>query len=82
MLELPLGTVLAARALSAGGTFATAAAAQLRTLLSSLDAQNAAETQAAFARIATRWVDSSLLGTIVRDAYLRRRNFTRDPWID
>lgn len=75
-----LGTELAARALRAGGTFVTEAEAQLRTLLASLDAQNATETQASFARIATRWVDTTLVGTIVRDGYLRRRNFTRDPW--
>jgi hypothetical protein len=75
-----LGTLIAARALTASGTFVTEAEAQLRTLLASLDAQNAPETQAAFNRIATRWVDTSLVGTVVRDAYLRRRNFTRDPW--
>lgn len=75
-----LGTEVAARALAAGGPFITQAEAQLRTLLASLDAQNAAETKASFARIATRWVDTTLVGTIVRDGYLRRRNFTRHPW--
>ncbi len=75
-----LGTEIAARALTTGGTFATQAEAQARLLLASLDAQTEAETRASFARIATRWVDTSLVGTVVRDGYLRRRNFTRDPW--
>ena len=75
-----LGTVVAQRALDAGGTFVTEAESQLRALLTSLDAQSDAETRASFARISRRWVDVSLTGTVLRDGYLRRRNFTRDPW--
>jgi hypothetical protein len=75
-----LGTEVAARALTVGGTFVTEAETQARLLLASLDAQTEAETRASFARIATRWVDNTLVGTVVRDGYLRRRNFTRDPW--
>lgn len=75
-----LGTLVAARALTAGGTFATEAESQARSLLTSLDAQNETETRASFARISTRWVDLSLTFAITRDGYLRRRNFTRDPF--
>lgn len=75
-----LGTLVAARTLLAGGTFATEEVSQAATLLTSLDAQNDAETAASFARIRTRWVDSTLTGTFLRDGYLRRRNFERAPW--
>jgi hypothetical protein len=75
-----LGTVIAARTLTAGGTFVAEAERQLRTTLTSLDAQSDTETRASFARISRRWVDVSLFGTVTRHGYLRRRNFTRDPW--
>jgi hypothetical protein len=75
-----LGTLIAERALLAGGSFATEAEHQAALLLADLDAQNDTETTAAFAKISHRWVDTTLTGTILRDAYLRRRNFSRDPW--
>lgn len=75
-----LGTLVAARALTAGGPFAAEAERQLAALLRSLDAQTDAETRAAFARISRRWVDDSLLAGVTRNGYLRRRNFTRTPW--
>jgi peptidoglycan hydrolase-like protein with peptidoglycan-binding domain len=83
-----LGTIVGARAATAGGPFVAAAERALTLLLTSLDAQTDAETRAAFARIARRWVDDTkvhaeplLLGRIVPDNdYLRRRNFAVDPW--
>jgi hypothetical protein len=75
-----LGTIVAARAITAGGPFASEAERQLAALLTDLDGQTDAETRNAFRRISTRWVDDTLAGTVVRDAYLRRRNFAVDPW--
>ncbi len=75
-----LGTVVAARALTAGGSFKSEAEKQLKALLISLDAQSEAETRKAFGLISRRWVDTSLWGGVVRPGYLRRRNFTRTPW--
>lgn len=75
-----LGTLVAERALLAGGPFVAQAQAQAARLLVDLDAQDDAETAKAFANVSRRWVDTSLFGTIARDGYLRRRNFTRDPW--
>ena len=75
-----LGTLVAGRALTAGGTFVSAADTELRALLTSLDAQSDVETRNSFARISRRWVDDSLTLAVTRDAYLRRRNFTRVPW--
>jgi len=75
-----LGTLVAARAITAGGPFVAEAERQVATLLRDLDGQNEAETRAAFARISRRWVDDSLFGTVTRDGYLLRRNFTVDPW--
>jgi hypothetical protein len=79
-----LGTVVAARALVAGGTFITEATTQLKTMLASLNVQTDAETRKAFATISRCWVDSSL--GYKNSPYLQRRNFagtlgtTRDPW--
>ncbi|KQR77283.1 hypothetical protein ASF98_21280 [Arthrobacter sp. Leaf337] len=73
-----LGTLVAARALTAGGSFATEVENQLKVLLSDLNAQSEAETQKAFNRISRRWVDVSLSWD--DSAYLVRRNFTRFPW--
>ncbi|MGC5075478.1 DUF4056 domain-containing protein [Agrococcus sp. DT81.2] len=75
-----LGALVAARALTTGGNFATTAESKVRALLTSLDAQNDVETARAFGRISRRWVDVSLVLGVGRDSYLRRRNFTRDPW--
>jgi hypothetical protein len=75
-----LGTILAARAITTGGPFVPEAERQLAALLTDLNGQTNAETRAAFGRIARRWVDDTLVGTVARDAYLRRRNFAVDPW--
>jgi hypothetical protein len=57
-----LGTLVAARALAAGGAFVPAVEKALRSLLVSLDAQNDAETRAAFGLISHRWVDEPVAG--------------------
>jgi len=74
-----LGTLVAARALIAGGNFSTEVESQTQSLLTSLNAQSLAETQAAFGLIDGRWVVSGLLGP-GDPRYLRRRNFTRIPF--
>lgn len=73
-----LGTVVAERAILAGGPFVPEAERQAAALLASLDAQSAAETQAAFAMIQKRWVDVSL--SINNTCFLKRRNFLSVPW--
>ncbi|MGW7363423.1 FAD-dependent oxidoreductase [Streptomyces sp. NPDC054841] len=73
-----LGTVVARRAILAGGAFVPEAERQLTALLASLNAQSAAGTRAAFALIARRWVDLTL--GITNSCYLKRRNFTSMPF--
>jgi Protein of unknown function (DUF4056)/Putative peptidoglycan binding domain len=75
-----LGTIVAARAITAGGPFVPEAERRLAALLAALDGQSETETRTAFRRISTRWVDDTLIGTIARDGYLKRRNFAVDPW--
>jgi hypothetical protein len=64
---------------------------ELKNLLVSLDAQNDAETRAAFGLTSHRaatlanpsgagWVDTSYTFGINDPRYLRRGNFTRTPW--
>lgn len=72
-----LGTLVADRALRAGGTFATEVERQISILLTSLDVQSKAETQRAFDIINGDWVDRSL--TVVSNCFLRRRNFSATP---
>jgi hypothetical protein len=74
-----LGTLIAERALVVGGSFIAAAEREVARLMLDLNAQNDAETAAAFARISSRWIDlSKSPGSDL--GYLRRRNFTREPW--
>lgn len=82
-----LGTVVAQRAITAGGapgfrmSFPAQADKETRELLVSLGAQSEAETKKAFAKVGHRWVDPvRMLGRMSPD-YLRRRNFTRTPWL-
>jgi len=81
-----LGTLLAERAIAAGGNFNNAVTAELNTLIHDLDAQTPAETLSAFKLINGRWVAFSwtpwqrFYESITRPDYLRRRNFTRTPW--
>lgn len=73
-----LGTVVAQRALMAGGTFATEAERALQALLTDLDAQPIAETRRAFGLVDRRWIDPAT--TFTDNCYLRRRNFGRTPF--
>jgi hypothetical protein len=74
-----LGTLVAERALLAGGKFVDAAHEEAKLLLADLRGQDDANTAQAFSLITGRWVDGGILGAASND-YLRRRNFTRTPW--
>ncbi|NAZ88027.1 DUF4056 domain-containing protein [Kineococcus indalonis] len=73
-----LGTVVAARALRAGGRFPAAAEERCRELLTSLNVQNPNEARHAFEMIDDLWVDAA--AGISSPGYLKRRNFSRAPW--
>ncbi|GAB3422736.1 DUF4056 domain-containing protein [Flindersiella endophytica] len=73
-----LGTLVAERALVAGGSWVAALTSEVTALLASLDAQTATETGKAFDLIKHRWVDVSMRA--LDPCYLRRRNFTSVPW--
>lgn len=81
-----LGTLLAERAMAAGGNFNAAVTAELNSLIRNLDGQTPAETLRAFGLINGRWVNrywtpwKGYYPSITRADYLRRRNFTRAPW--
>jgi subtilisin family serine protease len=75
-----LGTLVAERALLTGAAFVPEVERQVRLLLADLDAQDDAETASAFAGISRRWVDTGITLGPGNPGYLRRRNFTRDPW--
>ena len=79
-----LGTLVAERALIVGGIFASEVEQQIKTLLTNLDAQTLTETRNAFQLIDGRWVDSKILSFHPLDTrsncYLKRRNFTRNPF--
>jgi Protein of unknown function (DUF4056) len=75
-----LGTLLAERAVAAGGGFAAAVTSELSSMLSALGAQTKAESLAAFNRINHRWVEFGSVVDPYKNDYLRRRNFTRIPW--
>jgi len=78
-----LGTIAAQRALAAGGTWGTEVERQIAGILTSLDAQPIAETRRAFGLISGRWVDPTAmvpLAGLPGNCYLRRRNFTFNPW--
>lgn len=75
-----LGTLLAERAIAAGGSFDAAVDSELSKLLKSLDAQSVAETQKAFDLINGRWIrfkNATSLGSV---QYLQRRNFSQVPF--
>lgn len=78
-----LGTWIAERAITAGGSFNDAVTTALNALVRTLDGQTPAETLKAFNLINGRWVmfsRSHFYESITRPDYLRRRNFTRLPW--
>lgn len=75
-----LGTLLAERAILAGGTFNASVTSQLSTMIGLLDAQTDAESLRAFNLINGCWVSFSSSTSVLNDAYLKRRNFDRIPW--
>jgi len=75
-----LGTLLAERAIAAGGIFNSAVDSALSTLLRSLDAQSVAETLRAFNLINGRWVRFSSPVSLMSNQYLQRRNFSQVPF--
>jgi hypothetical protein len=78
-----LGSLLAERAIAAGSNFNVAVTAELNTLIRDLDGQPPSATLNAFNLINGRWVNFSRVNfyrSVTSPGYLRRRNFTRDPW--
>ncbi|MEQ6342566.1 MAG: DUF4056 domain-containing protein [Gammaproteobacteria bacterium] len=79
-----LGTLLAERAIAAGGNFNHAATAELNTLIRDLDGQIPSETLRAFNLINGHWVwfsRTNFYRSVTLPGYLRRRNFTSMPWV-
>ena len=75
-----LGTLVAERAILAGGNYNTAATNELKTCITSLDPQSPAESRAAFNLIKSCWVNFSTPRDVLSNTYLRRRNLTLLPW--
>jgi hypothetical protein len=78
-----LGTLVAERAIAAGGNFNDAVTNELTKLLRDLGAQTPAETRNAFNLINGRWVnwdDSAGVRSLISDGYLKRRNFSQVPF--
>jgi hypothetical protein len=75
-----LGTLLAERAILAGGAFTTAVTSELNTMLRDLNAQPVSESLKAFNLVKNCWVRSINAFSWKDDAYLQRRNFTPIPW--
>lgn len=78
-----LGTLLAERAIAAGGDFNTAVTTGLQTLILDLGGQSPSVTLGAFNLVNGRWVNFSRANfyqSITRPGYLMRRNFTPIPW--
>jgi len=84
-----LGTWLAEQAIRAGGDFDDAVTAQLKAMLAKLGWLDRADTQAAFATIATRgWIMATAFHTPLPDwtaegavHYLKKRNFKTAPFL-
>ena len=74
------GTLLAADAIAAGGSFNAAVTTALTTMINSLAPQTVAESLNAFNLIRSRWVNFTGPNSILSQDYLRRRNFDRIPW--
>ena len=75
-----LGTVIAERAIKAGGTFNTAVTTAIDAVLALLTPQTPAESTKAFNRVNGRWIDFTNIFSLRNDDYLKRRNFTRTPF--
>jgi hypothetical protein len=75
-----VGTVVARLALGQGGTFSRKVDISLARVLRDLGAQTLVESQKAFDKVKTKWVNFVDSFSFVKDDYLRRRNFTRRPF--
>ena len=75
-----VGTVVGRLAIGEGGVFPRKVDAKLASVLKSLLAQPLTETQQAFNKIKTKWVNFVDDTSWRKDDYLRRRNFTRRPF--
>jgi Protein of unknown function (DUF4056) len=75
-----VGTVVARLAIGEGGAFPRKVDVNLTKLLRALRAQSPDETQKAFDKIKKRWVNFDNTLSCAKNDYLRRRNFTRQPW--
>jgi hypothetical protein len=75
-----LGTLIAEKAILAGGNFNAAATSKLDACVSALGGLKPAETLASFNLINNCWVRFTSVMDLVSDDYLRRRNFTAIPW--
>jgi peptidoglycan hydrolase-like protein with peptidoglycan-binding domain len=75
-----LGSLLAQRAIAAGGSFNSAVDSELDKLLTSLGAQSVSETQKAFGLINGRWISFAGPISLTQNTYLQRRNFTQTPF--
>jgi hypothetical protein len=75
-----VGTVIARLAIGEGGAFPRKVDTNLAKVLKALLAQTPIETQKAFDKIKTRWVNFVDSTSCWKNDYLKRRNFTRQPW--
>ena len=75
-----LGTLLAERAIKAGGDFNTAVTNELTKMLASLNPQTPLESERAFNLINGCWVDFKGSSSLGNNTYLKRRNFDPMPW--
>jgi len=75
-----LGTLLAEKAILAGGTFNGAVTNELATMVRLLDAQPKSETLRAINLINGCWINFTGVTDLFNNAYLKRRNFDWLPW--
>lgn len=75
-----VGTVVARLAIGEGGVFPRKVDTKLAKVLRALLAQTPAETQKAFDKVKTKWVNFVNSDSWKKDDYLKRRNFTRRPF--
>jgi hypothetical protein len=75
-----VGTMIARLAIGEGGVFSRKVDTNLVKVLKALLSQTPSETQKAFDKIKTRWVNFIDPTSCMENSYLKRRNFTRNPW--
>ncbi|GEM_PF-1675470 len=75
-----LGTLLAEKAILAGGNFNAAVTTELATMIRLLDGQPKSETLRAINLINGCWINFTGVTDLFDNAYLKRRNFDRLPW--